>query len=325
MAFAFPDTLLQAVDRWLRRDASPEAAPIVLDRRRIYVLPTQAGLVFAVALAVMLLTALNYNLNLGFGIVFLLAAAAFASIFHAFRNLLRLSITPGRAAPVFAGENAEFHLSIENSRATLRPALQVKTPDASEMFNLPADAVSDIAVSRATQRRGWLQLGRVIIETRYPLGLIRAWSVIVPDSACLVYPAPEKNPPPLPDSEAGNRGTRPSSPGEEEYGGLRNAHPADSPRHIAWKIVAREGPMMVKQFTGSGGGELLLDWNESIPAPLDAEARISRLTAWVLAAEADGRRFRLNLPGVHIASGAGPAHTQNCLKQLALYGGKQDG
>lgn len=324
MLSRYTDKLLLLVDRWVRRNTSPETAPILLDRRRIYVLPTRAGLVFAIALAVMLLTALNYNLNLGFGTVFLLLTAAFVSIFHAFRNLLRLSISPGRASPVFAGEKAIYHLSIENARRSLRPALRLKTPDSEQVFNLAAHSVTDIAVTRATTRRGWLPLGRLVLETHYPLGLIRAWSVLLPESTCLVYPTPEKDPPPLPDSQDGSRGTHPGGTGEEDYAGLRNAQPADPPRHIAWKIIAREGPMMTKQFTGVAGGELVLDWSASIPAPLDAEARISRLTAWVLQADANSRRFRLNLPGIQGAMGSGAAHVHTCLRQLALYGGKRD-
>ena len=41
------------------------------------------------------------------------------------------------------------------------------------------------------ERRGWLPLGRVMLETRFPLGLFRAWSYVEPDSRCLVYPRPD--------------------------------------------------------------------------------------------------------------------------------------
>jgi len=325
MVTAWFNRALQRIEYWLGRNAPPDISPIVLDRRRIYVLPSRAGLVFLLALGVMLLTSLNYNLNLGFAVVFILATGAFASIFHAFRNLLGLSIVTGRIEPVFAGEEATFHLAVENTRHTLRPALLFESRDGKCLLHIAGGSTGDVMLPRNTDRRGWLPLGRVSVETRYPLGLIRAWSVLRPESACLVYPAPEKHPPPLPESEAGNRGGQSGRIGDEEYAGLRNAQPADSPRHIAWKIVARDGPLMTKQFSGSGGGELLLDWDEALPDSPDVEARLSRLTAWVLAADAAGQRYRLNLPNIQIPAGTGPTHMHACLRQLALYGAKQDG
>ncbi|NEK64964.1 MAG: DUF58 domain-containing protein, partial [Xanthomonas perforans] len=45
----------------LARPRGAEALPIVLDRRRIYVLPTRFGLFVTALLLAMLLGALNYN------------------------------------------------------------------------------------------------------------------------------------------------------------------------------------------------------------------------------------------------------------------------
>ena len=121
-AASFAAALRRGADRWLFRVGAPEPAPIRLTPRRIYVLPTAAGLGFVGALVVMLVTSINYNLSLGYGLVFLLGGAATASIVHAFRNLLALSLRPGRCEPVFAGEAAGFRLLIDNPRAARRPA-----------------------------------------------------------------------------------------------------------------------------------------------------------------------------------------------------------
>lgn len=97
---------MQAVasfQRWLFRLYGPEAAPIVLRQRRIYVLPTGAGLAYAVALGFMLIGAINYNLSLGYALVFLLAGLGLVTLLHTFRNLVQLEISPGRTEPVFAG------------------------------------------------------------------------------------------------------------------------------------------------------------------------------------------------------------------------------
>lgn len=313
------DSLRRQLDRWLFRVGRPEPAPIVLGQRRIFVLPTTAGLAFAAALLVMLMASINYNLSLGYALVFLLGGVAFASIVHAFRNLLHLSLRPGRADPAFAGECARFSLLVSNTRQAPRPALRLKAHGTVVRFELAANETADALLSCPTEQRGWMPLGRVIIETTYPLGLIRAWSVLVPDLRCLVYPAPETAPPPLPLGAADCTGRRTGQAGDDDFAGLRPHRPADSPRHVAWKALARGGPMLTKQFAGLDGGEIRLDWN-NLPGTLGPEARLSRLAAWVLAAERNAQAFSLQLPGDGIPTvDSGPRHAAACLKQLALF------
>ena len=312
-------TLRGTLDRLLFRVGAPEPAPIVLGQRRIYVLPTPAGLAFAAALLVMLIASINYNLSLGYALVFLLGGVSVASIVHAFRNLLHLSFAPGRAEPVFAGDRASFHVIVANRRHARRPSLRLGARGAMVPFEIAADDRADVSIAAATSTRGWMTLGRVRIETTYPLGLIRAWSVLVPDQRCLVYPPPEPTPPPLPQGPSSKAGRRAGSAGDDDFAGLRRHQPADSPRHVAWKTLARGGPMLTKQFSGMDGGEVHLDWND-LPADLGTEARLSRMTAWIVAAEQLGLAFSLTLPAARIAPGQGSEHSANCLRHLALFG-----
>lgn len=312
--------LRRSADRWLFRLGAPEHAPIRLTQRRIYVLPTPAGLVFTAALLVMLLTSINYNLSLGYALVFLLGGAATASIVHAFRNLLGLVLRPGRCEPVFAGEAAGFRLLIDNPRDARRPALRLRARGQSSPFELAPAAEASVLLACPTARRGKLELGRTIVETTWPLGLIRAWSVFVPDATCTVYPAPELDPPPLPGDGSDGAGVHASArDGDDDFAGLRAHRAADSPRHVAWKALARGGPMLTKHYAAPQGGDLVLDWS-ALPAGLGVEQRLARLTAWVLAAEQAGRRYALQLPQIGIVAGVGREHRDRCLRELALYG-----
>src|SRR3972149_647551 len=87
--------------RWLFQLRGPETGVIVLGQRRIFILPTRHGLVFAAMLVLMLTGSINYTLSLGFVLTFLLAAMGVNSILHTFRNLAGLRISPGRAQPVY--------------------------------------------------------------------------------------------------------------------------------------------------------------------------------------------------------------------------------
>ncbi|MDR3212383.1 MAG: DUF58 domain-containing protein [Azoarcus sp.] len=314
---------LRAAFRW-QWPRTPEAPPIRFAQHRIYVLPTLPGLAFAGALAVMLIASINYGLSLGYAFSFLLGGAAAASIVHAFRNLLHLSIRLGRVENTFCGGSAVFHLLIDNPTRR-RPALHLfagKAPGqrGETFFDMPPATSSEITLALPALRRGVLPLGRTIIETRWPLGLIRAWGVFMPEMTALVFPAPEPHPPPPPPG-SGKTSAKGGAPraGSEDFAGLRTYRDTDSPRHLAWKVFAQSGTMMTKQFSDVESGDLLLDWH-ALPAPLSTEARLSRLAAWLLRAEHAGQRYALRLPAHEFPASRGEAHLYRCLGALALHG-----
>lgn len=314
-------TLRQRLGDRLWRTAQAEAGPIRLGQRRIYVLPSTAGWAYGGALLVMLVASINYGLSLGYALTFLLGSVALVSLIHAFRNLLHLEIRPGHAEAVFRGDSAQFAIHVHNPRPTPRWALSMKAGGGQpSVFDLGAGETATVLLDRPTTRRGWLALGRITLETRYPLGLVRAWTVLRPQVDCLVLPRPEASPPPLPPASAGDRGGMLRRSGDDDFAGLREHHYADSPRHVAWKVAARGGPLLTKQFAGIQGGELCLDWS-GLGAMADDEARLARLAAWALAAHGEGRSYALQLPGSHIACGNGNAHLHAVLRALALHGG----
>jgi uncharacterized protein (DUF58 family) len=111
---------------------------------------------------------------------------------------------------------------------------------------------------------------------------------------------------------------RSQASGNDDFSGLRAYQRSDSPRHVAWKAVARSDDMLTKQFTGEAAAELWLD-SRLNTAALGLEQRLSRLAGWVLLAERDGSFYGLRLPGVEIAPARGDAHCAACLQALALY------
>ena len=306
---------------WALRGKSPEAAPIVLGQRRVYVLPTRFGLAYAGLLLVMLIGAINYNLSLGYALVFLAAGLGVVAIFHSFRNLVRISISPGRAEPVFAGEPASFHLLLGHPDAGMRPAIRLQLPGQPPVeCDLPGGGQTPVRLDLPTDRRGWLDLPRLQLSTCYPLGLIRAWAYAAPALRLLVYPAPARDAAAA--AFAGETGGQDGRGiGMEDFAGLRNHQAADPPRHVAWRAAARQesGPLLTKQFDGAATQTLWLDW-DSLPAGLGVEARLSLLTRGVCDADAEGLLWGLRLPGTALAPARGDEHRRACLQALALYG-----
>lgn len=323
-------TLHERFVAWALRVRPPEPVPILLGQRRVYVLPTRAGILYAAALLVMLIGAINYNLSLGYALVFLLAGLGVTTILHSFRNLVRLSVTTGMAAPVFAGETVRFPLILHNPDARTRHLIRVHLPDqpaaSIASVDIPPQGSARVLLPLPGTQRGWLAMPRATIETVWPLGLVRAWSYAAPGLACLVYPRPAGTVPPAPTFASIRGGRLPSDTGDEDFAGLRRHQPSDPPHHIAWKTVARQGPdapLQTKQFSGSAAQALWFDW-AMLPPGMDVETRLSVLARWVLDAEDAGLSWGLRLPGLpggEIPQAHGPEHTHACLRALALHEG----
>ncbi|NIP72935.1 MAG: DUF58 domain-containing protein [Gammaproteobacteria bacterium] len=299
----------------------PEAEPVLLTRRRIFILPTRHGVLFAGVLLVMLLGSINYNNNMGHALTFLLGALALVSILHTYRNLAHIQIYSARAEPVFAGQTARFPIFLQARRPPYRCAVRVQGPDQrAETTDVPfmAGTRAELRVGVPAEERGVARAGRLKLFTEYPLGLFRAWAWVQPAATGLVYPRPEPGLPPVTgeDPEPGEA-VHDRHPGTEDFRGLRDYRPGDSPRHIAWKQMAATGEMLTKQFGGGAQRTLWLDWRAL--DGLGVEARLSRLCRWVLDSHGAGHRYGLRLPDQVIEPASGDQQRQRCLSALALF------
>jgi len=311
--------LRRRLGSWLFQPRGAQRGPIVLIHRRVFILPTAHGVVFFVVLLLMLAGSVNYMLSLGFVLTFLLAGLGLNGILYTFRNIANLRVYAVRPRPVFAGELAEFRLRVENASNVERAGLEaLDEAGAVHPFDVAPNDETLVPIDIATQARGRLPLGRVTLQTRYPLGLFRAWSYVELDTACIVYPAPEPPGVPLP-TPSGERGQgSASAAGNDDFAGLRAYHAGDSPRRIAWKADARGQGLLSKVFSGHAETRLWLDWSD-LPQELETEACLSRLTRWVLDADAQEFVFGLRLPGVTVEPDTGAGHRDHCLQLLALY------
>ncbi|MEO8332798.1 MAG: DUF58 domain-containing protein, partial [Gallionella sp.] len=271
----------------------------------------------AFVLVLMLLGDINYNLSLGYVLTFLLAMMAVMSMLHAFRNLAQLQVRAGHAEPVFAGESARFVFHFHNTSKLDRYQIVLHDmQDHSTMLDVAGLGHTEAVLSMPAAQRGWLKTGRVALYTHFPLGLFHAWSYLHFDTRCLVYPKPLSHAP-LPPGNAPDGIGRRSAAGDDDFSGLRNYVPGDPLPRIAWKAFAREQGLQVKQFSTPLGEEL---WLDIADAPdRTEEEKISRMTRWVLDAEAQGLRYGLRLPDSDLPSNNGLAHRDECLRRLALF------
>lgn len=308
-------------DRWqklqlLARPRQPEALPRRLDRRRIYVLPTRFGMFVTTVLVAMLLGALNYNNNPALLLALLLATVAIASTISAHLQLSGLQVDAVSAEPVHAGQPMRLRISVSRPDARARRGLELALGQAVAFGHLLDTDQVEVDLMLPTVRRGWFDLARIRISTTQPLGLVRAWSWVWPDAPLLVYAAPERQAPALPESGGDPLHTRVHASGDELHQ-LRPYRAGDPTRSIAWKHSARRDTLLVREYEKPVGVDVLLDWRQLSALPV--EARIARLARWVDLAERDGRRYTLQLPGQPVLGpGNGSAHHHLCQRALAL-------
>lgn len=320
MFTATRDFLNNRIQTWARRRQGPDGASVRLERRRIYILPTRQGWLYGFTTFIMLLGSMNYSNSMGFMLTFVLAGLGFVAMHACHSNLAELQVSAGTARPVFAGDNARFVLHLTNPGRALRTAISLgaSNSDTSVTGDVAAHSHGSVAVPLKAEKRGWLKLDRLVVETTYPFGLFRAWSWVYMPLRVLVYPASAAYAPPLPSPSGGLGQGRTPQHGEEDFSGLRDYRPGDSPRHIAWKVSARADRLLTKKFSGNGLESRWLDF-DAIDIP-DPEGRLAVLCRWILMAHAENLDYGLRLPGQVIAIGGSSLHRDRCLKALALFG-----
>lgn len=305
---------------WLFRIYGAETGPVVLVQRRVFILPSRQGMVFVVVLILMLTGSVNYNLNLGYVLTFLLGAMSVITMLHTFRNLANLQLTSGRAQPVFAGGTARFTICIENPSAADRYSIGISRGKTDAIFcDVPSQQSANPVLSIPAPHRGLLRPGKLTLFTRYPLGLYYTWAYFEPAMQCVVYPGPAAPGLALPPAERNAGQGAVSGQGQEDFAGLRQYHAGDSLRHIAWKAAARGQGLLTKQFSGHAESHLWLSW-ELLSMRMGPEEKLSQLARWVIDAHARGLAFGLRLPGTTIAIASGSAQRECCLEALALFG-----
>lgn len=306
-----------------------------MGQRNIYILPSRAGLAFCATLALLLLASINDQLSLGYLLTFLLTGTGLASMHSTHGNLRSLSLDLKMPQPAFAGDDVQLELRLHNSggarygigvQVQIQPVGVAAGRTEIAWTDVPALGHALLQVRFPAAQRGQQVLPTLHIVTRFPLGLFRAWSVWRPAAAYWVYPRPESPTPPFQPQQGSSDGqalSRATPQQGQDFDGVRAYRRGDPMKQVLWKKAAlsfEQGtPLWVRDSQAPAAQQLWLDWRDT--ATLAPEARIARLTAWVLAAEQRQAPYGLSLGAQRGLPALGAEHRQHCLEQLALLPG----
>ena len=306
-------------ERWLDQ-RSPPARDILLQQRNVYIMPSAQGYAFLLLLLALLIAGINYENNLVFAFTFLLGGLFVVAVLHTYANLAGLRVSGLSPAPVFAGESAAFGLRLRDAGSRPHDAIEAcwRTAEPVEARIAPGGEAT-IALFLPAVQRGWFRPGRVRLRSYYPLGLLRAWSWVDVDLACLVYPRPAPVGALPAESGRGDEGAPVQDPGAEDFSGFRRYVPGDALRHVAWRSLAKGQPLQTREYLAFADRSVWLSWEQTAGAG-GVEERLSLLCRWVLDLHRSQSTYGLSLPGCRIDPGSGEAHRDRSLGALALFG-----
>lgn len=291
---------------------------IVLDRRRVYILPTRRGVFFALLLLVLLIGSINYGKSLGFMLTFLLAGIGNVAMFATWRNLAGLKLLTGGGSSVFLGQRARFSVQLENNDTSSRYSLVLSHDGVEhEVVDVLSNQLAQAHFTVLAEQRGLQRPGRFRLASRFPSGLFEAWTWIELNMSALVYPRPVDSAS-FPTGAIGRDGDAAhNGAGHEDFSGLRKYRQGDSWRRVSWKASARSEQVYSKEFSGARPELVWIDWNYI--SAKDVEQRLSIMTRLVIDAEAAAEQYGLRLPQLEISPDTGKSHYHQCLRVLAMY------
>ena len=302
------------------RSKPKDTLPVTIFHERIYILPSNRGLAFICVIAIMLMASINYGLNLGYALCFILIGLFASCLLATYKNLVKIKFTAITASNIFEGSALSYKVRVSEENKRHRSSISINNSHNRATFDLDANAFTEAELQITGAKRGLHTLGRLTLSSDFPLGLWRGWGYLHTPIHAYVYPKPEN---PVADfkgykaSSGGSLGTR---TGEQEYSDLKTYENTDSPSRVAWKRVARGGGWYSKQLEAEAEQrEVAIRWQDT-PTHLGVEQRLSRMCGWVIRATEENVAYTFELPGIKpLGLASGSEHSEACLAALAAF------
>lgn len=326
--------------RWLER-ALPPNNSVELNRKNLFVFPSAIGFFYLVVGVVIWVMGTNYQNNLVLFIAYLMFSIFIIAIHQTFNNVSKLTVSFKHAQPVFAGENAEFIVNLHSSKRYVRESIYLFFKSKNLTTSLPEVPTSlstnnDLGNSKTcvgavvgeefetssvvfyAAKRGWVNPGRLCIETVFPLGLLRCWTWVDLNARCLVYPKPVKAPMVQSGVSADGDDAILTNKAGDEYSGLKSYTHGDEIKRIAWKASSKGKGLFVKEYHEQSSADLWLNIDDIQAQGI--EAKLSGLSYWVQYFHAKGDSYGLVLGELQIPANNSSAHYKHVMEAIATFG-----
>ncbi|WP_108946363.1 DUF58 domain-containing protein [Shewanella halifaxensis] len=310
-------TLTVGWNKWLSRRL-PASKQVTLSHKSIFILPSGFGLAWLVLVVLLFLLGTNYQNNLIMALSLLLLSVFNTCIIYSYKNLSGLTLTSKQQSSYFAGSPIYYPIQLSSKQQAVEIQCQFKGQPLHTLKTVTAQA-SQLLVTVNNPHRGVNRPGRLKVESRYPLGLCRAWSQVDLDLSQLVFAKPINDPNPV--RFISKPGDDPQTSGKyvtgvDEFKGLKEYQTGEPLKQIAWKQWAQGRGMLTKEFEQPQGAPMWLTLDENSH---DIELALSHLAWQTEQLTAHNQVFGLTLSGHSIPPNHGQKHRMQVQTQLALF------
>lgn len=317
---------------WLRRrmDKSmakfverrlPTQQSITLDQSRIFIVPTRQGLLLLGVAALTLLMAINFDSALNYALTFWLIAMLWVAVHLTYRNLSGLTIEGNAGNLVCVGDIAEITLTLKSAKPLNRGVIELIHEDWGSVHVVMNASDTHAILPIPTYTRGPIAPPRFRIESRYPFGLVVAWTNISLDAKAWVYPEARAydrvSDMADGDEEELSLNDHFFKPGSEDFHSLKDYAPGDSIKRMHWPAFSRDH-LLVKTFSDYQSSDEVIDW-EQFPGVPD-ELRLSAIAHYSEQFHQANAPFGVRMPGHDIEPDKGSDHLTRVRRLLAEYG-----
>lgn len=288
---------------------------------------TKEGLVFLAGALVIVIIALAYMNNLAFLFAFSLLSISLLSVIQVRAQIRALELRTFRQQTAFAGQPIRLEIELINrdQREQVVFSAEVTALAHSEKFVgkrsplhlIPKEGSGAFALDLAPLPRGRYALHSIQLSSQYPLGIFEANRELATNTGVFVYPrlAGSRE---LPIGRTGSIGEgEEGRGGGDDFSGHRQTQPGESDRRVDWKVYARRGDKLSKEFHGGGEQHLYLRF-QAIEFG-GTEERLSQLALWVQLAHEQNLAWGLEIPGQVLPADRGLQHYERSMRLLALY------
>jgi len=225
-------------------------------RRNGYFKPKTSGMVFVSAGVFVLVSAWNTGNNLLYIVLGMMVSLMMISVLSSRVTLSRLSVERSFPRTVQAGRSADLVIRVRNDKRAFHSfslAVDVSPRNGDStgyILKVAPGKVATVVTRRTFKERGLYHLEPTRLSTGYPFGLFEQGIFCNGRREVLVYPEIRRLKESVVDrllvrGDIVSRGGRGRG---TEYHGLREYFHGDDARLISWKVSAKRGKLMLREF-----------------------------------------------------------------------------
>lgn len=288
-------------------------------KEKIYIIPTEYGLMYGAGILVSLIGGAIYNNNLAFLLCFFLVALFLIGMVHTHSNLRHLQVAKLQIFLSPSDSIGHGVIWLKSNNAEGHSQLRIQCKDNDDSIDITIDSIYKKSLHPhffdfTTGQWGKKKLAKLRISTRYPFGFFYVWRIYPFPVEYSIYPKPSgANELAASEPDTVNIGLNNQRNGDD-FSEHKIYSYGDSHKHIDWKAYARGRPLLTKKFDEGQRQTIVIDYNQTKGS---TEVRFRQLSQWIHDCAADNVSYSLKIQEHRVPTNFGEHHKMACLKLIA--------